>query len=124
LGTIPFIEPLKSISSSFVSLPGFLNFPASSTTSTSTTPVTTPGVGGGGGGDATIPKPIKEKPPEKVLTILDCNSDGRINLVDLSCLLYYADKTGPIIEPHDYNKDKKIDLIDISILLYYWYDPA
>ncbi len=54
---------------------------------------------------------------------MDCNVDGRINLVDLSCLLYYTDKTGEIIVPHDFNRDKKVDLIDVSILLYYWYDP-
>lgn len=122
-GTIPFIEPRTNTSTTFINLPGFLNFSDAAATSATSTPA---GGGGGGGGIApeVLPKPVKPKPSDRIISRLDCNGDKRINLVDLSCLLYYADKTGPIIEPYDFNSDSVVDLIDVSILLYYWYDPV
>ena len=120
-GNIPFIEPRHSTSTSFGNLPEFLNFASTTPTTTSAVSVTPTG---GGSTIEILPRPIKGKPPAKVLRQLDCNNDGRVNLVDLSCLLYYADKTGPLIVPYDYNHDGVVDLVDVSILLYYWYDPA
>lgn len=48
----------------------------------------------------------------------DLNSDGKVDIVDLSIFLYYADR--PYLARYDFNKDVKIDLVDISILLFYW----
>ena len=123
-GTIPYIGSALATSTSFRTIPGFLGFPGSASSSSSTASSSAGIAGGGGIATETLPLPPKPKPSAEVLRILDCNADGRINLVDLSCLLYYTDKTGPEIEPHDFNKDGVVDLVDVSILLYYWYDPV
>ena len=74
------------------------------------------GILGGGGS-------LQKATPEeraKILKIADFNHDGRVDVEDLSILLYYYGKTGPQIIPYDLNGDGKIDIIDTSILLYYW----
>lgn len=48
---------------------------------------------------------------------IDFNCDGRVNLQDLSIMLFYWDKPQ---RPYDINGDGRIDLQDVSILLYYW----
>ena len=51
----------------------------------------------------------------------DLNCDNRVNLTDLSILLY--NWNGPKNNPKsDINKDTRVDLTDFSILLYYWTD--
>lgn len=51
----------------------------------------------------------------------DLNCDSRVNLTDLSILLY--NWNGPKNNPRsDINKDRLVDLTDFSILLYYWTD--
>lgn len=50
----------------------------------------------------------------------DLNGDGKIDIVDLSILLYYFDKPAPAPEKYDFNNDGKVDIVDISILLFYW----
>ena len=47
----------------------------------------------------------------------DLNSDGRVNLVDFSILLFNWGTTGPA---GDLNGDHKVNLTDLSILLFHW----
>lgn len=86
------------------------------------TPTPTPSPPGGGG--AVLPRPLPPKPrptpPPKFLKTADFNRDIKVNIVDLSIMLFYFDKSGSLIQPYDLNDDGKLDLIDISIFLYYW----
>ena len=65
-----------------------------------------------------IPFIPKEKPPKPPPTLLpaDFNNDGRVNLQDLSILLYWWGKDGE----HDLSGDGKVGIEDVSILFYYW----
>ncbi len=63
-----------------------------------------------------IPPPIL--PP--MFQAIDLNGDNRIDIVDLSILIYYEGKNGPDASRYDLNKDGTVDLVDISILMYYW----
>lgn len=48
----------------------------------------------------------------------DLNGDGKVDLIDLSILLYYLNRPdGPRF---DCNGDDKVDFVDISILFYHW----
>lgn len=58
-----------------------------------------------------------EETPEIICSNADLNSDGKINLIDFSILLYWWGKDNPC---SDQNTDGIIDLIDFSIMLYYW----
>ena len=107
-GTIPYISPRTSTSTSFILSPGFLNFPEVATTTTTTTTPT----GGGGGSRPKIPPGLCLK--------ADFNQDGWIDFVDFSILLYYYDKTGDVIARYDLSEDGDVDLVDISIFMYYW----
>jgi hypothetical protein len=78
--------------------------------------VVPPGPGGGGGGaDEGIKYDLRCNG-----LIADLNCDGKVNLFDLSILLYYMKHPGSFDAFHDLNKDGKIDLADISVLFYYW----
>ena len=74
-------------------------------------------VGPGGGGGSYLP-PFK--PPLKAIQLADFNGDNRINIIDLSILLFYFDKPVSKDSRYDLNKDEKINLVDVSILFYYW----
>lgn len=117
LGSIPFIEPRRSTSTSYINIPGFPAFPGTTTTTT------TPGGGGGGGGGG-LPQEPKPKPQpqpgDPIFKRVDFNRDGFVNFIDFSILLYYFDKQGSIIVPFDLNDDGAVDMIDISIFMYYW----
>lgn len=82
--------------------------------------------GGGGGGSYTggvgsYFLPPLFLPPAKFLPKnADLNDDGVVNLVDMSILLYYYNKSTQLKPRYDFNSDGRVDLIDISILLYYW----
>lgn len=49
----------------------------------------------------------------------DFNSDGRVNLIDFSILVFWFNKQDPPARI-DCNSDNVIDLTDFSILMYYW----
>jgi hypothetical protein len=55
-----------------------------------------------------------------LLQFADLNGDSRIDVVDLSVLLFYFNQTGEKISRYDLNGDGIIDVADISILMYYW----
>lgn len=81
--------------------------------------------GGGGGGDddgnsigsdtIVTPELIKE-----ILKTADYNHDLKVDIIDLSILLFFYGKRGPSIAPYDLNGDGFIGLEDISVMLYYW----
>jgi len=50
----------------------------------------------------------------------DFNNDGKIDITDLSVLLYWFDRTGPKTAKYDLNNDNIVDMVDVSILFYYW----
>jgi hypothetical protein len=55
--------------------------------------------------------------PQIIYPQADLNEDGRINLIDLSILLFWWGKFDPRV---DQNGDKIINLIDFSIMMYWW----
>jgi len=76
----------------------------------------------GGSGQIIIrdkPKPADEF-QEEILETADFNHDGRIDILDLSILLYYSDQSGYGLSVYDLNKDNELDFLDVSILFYYW----
>lgn len=84
------------------------------------------GTGGGGivsagGGGTGYPGlgPLPGAPAACVRTA-DFNHDGRVDIIDLSILLYYYGRSGPSICPYDLNGNGTVDFPDISILMYYW----
>lgn len=102
-----------------------------------TTPSGGGGSSGGGGGGSNSggstgyispinPEPdiVKPKPrspcDDLKLQIVDLNGDCRVDIVDLSILLYYYKKTGNSISRFDFNSNRVVDFPDISIMMYYW----
>lgn len=91
----------------------------SATPAAGSSPSPSPSSGGGGGGGSRERDDISKR-PELAFVSADFNYDGRVDLKDLSILLYYWDQPIAIIQPYDLNDDNVIDLKDISILFYYW----
>ncbi len=64
----------------------------------------------------TEPAPEKETECDNYA---DLNCDGRVDIIDISILLYWFDK--PNVSPKvDLNVDGRTDMTDLSILVYYW----
>jgi hypothetical protein len=123
-GSIPYIEPRRSSSTTYINVPDFLGFPSSTaSSSSSSTPSTSAAIGSFIDAseiervDSAKPKP---RPDEKIKKRVDFNHDGIVDFIDFSILLYYFDKTGAIIVPFDLNDDDVVDVVDISIFMYYW----
>ncbi|OGH93031.1 MAG: hypothetical protein A2534_01635 [Candidatus Magasanikbacteria bacterium RIFOXYD2_FULL_39_9] len=55
----------------------------------------------------------------RCLVKADLNNDCRVNLVDVSILIFWFDKSG-IPSKVDFDGNGRVDLIDLSILAYYW----
>jgi hypothetical protein len=64
-------------------------------------------------------KNIKAEPTPKCPIKADLNNDCRVNLVDVSILIYWFDKDNPPVKV-DFDGNGKVDLIDLSIMAYYW----
>jgi hypothetical protein len=47
----------------------------------------------------------------------DLNTDGKVNLVDFSILLFHWNSTNPLA---DINLDGKVNLVDFSVQLFCW----
>ena len=101
-----------SISPQFIGQYGFLYFHSGSVVVPPVPPIPPPSGGGGG----TVLSPLSGICGQ----IGDFNCDGYVNILDLSIMLYYTDKSGAVILPYDLSIDGVIDLRDISILFYYW----
>jgi len=52
----------------------------------------------------------------------DLNSDGKVDLVDFSILLYFWEQRQPANICADINVDGTVDIVDFSIMMYYWTD--
>jgi len=109
-----------TVLNSYANYPKFTAVPPPSTTPPSSPPV----VSAGGGtnyvvsGTAQLPVPPPLVPPS--LQCIDFNGDNRVDIVDLSILLYHYGESGPNLGCHDLNRDGSVDFPDISILMYYW----
>ncbi|MEY4731652.1 MAG: hypothetical protein RL681_598 [Candidatus Parcubacteria bacterium] len=125
----------RMIYSSGTALDAYTNYPMLSAIAVSTsTATTTPGGGGGsgggtyagGGGFPLPPFHIEtEKPPptpcdSPIVERVDLSGDCRIDMVDLSILMYYYHRTGPEIAEYDFNENNSVDLFDVSVMMYYW----
>jgi len=79
----------------------------------------------GVGGGSVLPGPPLLPPgprpsPFEILQCADLNRDNRVDIIDLSILLYYYQKSGPEVALFECNGDLVIDFIDVSIMMYYW----
>lgn len=82
--------------------------------------------GGGGGGTGFFQPPLPPGlaipppflPPE--LQVTDCNADSRVDIVDLSIMLFYYGQSGPFPPCTDLNLDGIVNFPDVSILMFYW----
>ena len=50
----------------------------------------------------------------------DLNFDGKVNIFDLSILLYFWGQSNPWNICADINKDKNVNVVDFSIMMYEW----
>ena len=50
----------------------------------------------------------------------DLNFDGKVNIFDLSILLYFWKQSNPWNVCADINKDKNVNVVDFSIMMYEW----
>jgi hypothetical protein len=57
---------------------------------------------------------------QQVLKTADFNGDGRVDVLDLSILLYYTDRGDYAYSIYDLSQDGVLDFQDVSILFYYW----
>jgi len=80
----------------------------------------TPPPGGGTTGGGIFPYPEGQDLPPKILRTVDLNLDNRVDIIDLSILLYHYAKRGGAHARYDFNGDGAVDLGDISIMMYYW----
>lgn len=85
-------------------------------------PAPSPGSGGGGGGSGYITALIKKLFPKSGCSVnsIDFNGDGKVNIVDLSILLFYYNDKGSDLGCFDLDGNGVVDFPDISILMYYW----
>lgn len=97
-----------STANTFVLKGGFLYFP--SPTASVPPPTVTPS------------KKLSSQGPLPPGNLLKCdfNGDSRCNILDLSILLFWADKPPAERARFDLNSDGRIDLADISIIFYFW----
>jgi hypothetical protein len=65
-----------------------------------------------------LPTPPPLIPP--VFQMFDLNGDYRIDIVDLSILLYYYERSDDAALRCDFNKNGVVDFSDVSIMMYYW----
>jgi hypothetical protein len=117
-----------STSTSFILKGGFLNFPAVVATTAPTSapppvivPTPAPSVGIGSSGGFIPPPGVLPTPlPPCGAESPDLNCDSRVNLIDLSILLYYYNQRGPAIARYDFAGDGVVDFRDVSVLMFYW----
>lgn len=99
--------------------------PPSPPPSPSPSPSVITGAGAGGTGNFMTPFPTSSLPvPPPILPprfqVADFNGDNRIDIIDLSILLYHYHETGAGAVRYDLSGDGIVNFPDISILMYYW----
>jgi len=73
-----------------------------------------------GVGSSGVVKPLGEALRKAILRIADFNGDGRVDIIDLSILLYYTDLPGYGFSFYDLNQDGVLNFSDVSVLFFYW----
>lgn len=66
--------------------------------------------------------PLLARPEPLFSPRFDFNGDRKIDIADLSILLFYFDKSEELFEDFDFNSDRAVDIVDVSIFMYYWTD--
>lgn len=125
----------RMIYSSSTVLDGYSNYPTltgvAAATSTPSGGPTTISIGGGGAVFPffKLPEFIKPGPEVKrpvspcddiTLQKVDLSGDCLVDLVDLSILLYYYNKSGLEIRRYDFNDSGVVDFPDVSVMMFYW----
>lgn len=126
----------RMIYSSSTVLDAYTRYPSLSAAVAPPTPLVDTGGGGGGGSSFLVgnytPSGTKRLPPEleplipptpcesEVVQRIDLNYDCKVDLIDLSILLYYYEHTGPEVSRYDFNDNDVVDFPDVSILMFYW----
>lgn len=112
-------------------LEGYVNFPEFTAVPpsppppppnpSSTPPIVTTG-GGGGGTSYVTSSTLPASPPllSPEFQVADFNGDNKVDIIDLSILLYYYGRCGLDVTRYDLNQDGCVDFPDVSILMYYW----
>jgi hypothetical protein len=102
-----------------------------------TPPAPTGTVIGGGGAigvppPGSLPKPprleVKVPPPSPppspcdslLVQRVDLNGDCRVDIVDLSIIVYFFGRSDDQMSRFDLNNDGVVELVDVSILMFYW----
>ena len=113
----------RMVNSSGTVLTGYTNYPKLDGIAAGTTPTPpTVTLTGGGGPPATSTLPGKPQPPCDNLALqrVDLNADCRVDIIDLSILLFYFNESGSRIARYDLSSNGIVDLPDVSVLMYYW----
>lgn len=127
----------RMIYSSSTALDAYTRYPQMSAQAPAApeTPPVSPGPGSGGGGGGTgfykpsFPTGTRPLPPGLAipppflpleLQVTDCNADGRVDIVDLSIMLFYYERPPPFPPCTDLNLDGFVNFTDVSILMFYW----
>jgi hypothetical protein len=122
----------RMIFSSGTVLDSYGNFPALSAVTPTPTPTSTPAPIAGGGAlisprvspppdEPTLPKSKPLSPCDDIrIQKVDLSGDCRVDLVDLSILLYYYGKKGAEISRYDFNDNFAVDFPDVSVMMFYW----
>ncbi len=119
----------RMANASGTALDGYLRYPELTAASSSPPPSGGGGSnsGGGGGGAGYYAPPagtstLRTAPPllPPAFQAADFNGDNRIDIVDLSILLYYYWRSDAAALRYDLNHDGVVDFPDVSILMYYW----
>lgn len=120
-------EPATGISTSsnFILRGGFLQFPApvSAVAATSAGAGDTGGNSGFVSGPGALPSQIplcSLHPADSPLSQIDVNCDGRVDIQDLSILLFFYNRTGSAIARYDFNRNSTVDFPDASVMMFYW----
>ncbi len=76
---------------------------------------------GGGGGTGFFLPPFGPRVPSlEDFTRIDLNRDGKINLIDLSILIYFYGERGAEFARYDFDGNSRVDFADISVMMFYW----
>jgi hypothetical protein len=84
------------------------------------------GGGGGGGGSGYPPISTTSTFPGVPTSTASCvrtadfDGSGRVNIVDLSILLFHYGESGPDACPYELDGGSTVDFGDVSILMFYW----
>ena len=84
--------------------------------------------GGGPSGPGVSSTKLQEMLPSEIespcdniaIQQVDLSGDCRVDIIDLSILLYYYGRSGSEISRYDFNNNNTVDFPDISVLMFHW----